>query len=359
MMIFLWIALIGSSAALAQGTVVATGSTKIRTEIPHPDNATNHRLSEWLAQSGTHGLLVWQDGKVIFEKYQFGFHSESRFLLWSGAKSILSALVGRAVLQEKLKLDDSVCAHMPETKSLAHPKMCEIQIQDLLYWRSGLAWNESYERSPLQSDIVNILYGNGAHRVLPSILSKPIRYSAGSRYSYSSADSNLLAHILQNVWKNDPKFPWTELFEPLGMSSAVVEKDHDNLYLFSSFAYLNMNDSLRFAELFYRDGVWKNQNFLPEGFVASLLELPQRHQNSTQPEHHYERAAGHWWRPSQALRKSYPHWGDAYWASGHWGQKIAIFPSQKTIVIRFGDDRVGQPFRLETLGGLLGWVAPQ
>ena len=69
----------------------------------------------------------------------------------------------------------------------------------------------------------------------------------GTRFRYSSGDSNVLAAALRGMVGEQAyaDYPWTALFEPLGIHSAVWERDGAGTFVGSSYAYLSARDLAR------------------------------------------------------------------------------------------------------------------
>ena len=53
----------------------------------------------------TRALVIVQGGRIVFERYGDGYTRDTRLISWSMAKSITQALVGAAVLQERVAID--------------------------------------------------------------------------------------------------------------------------------------------------------------------------------------------------------------------------------------------------------------
>lgn len=71
-------------------------------------------IDDFLARQRIMGLLIIQDGKILVERYQYGRKPTDRFVSFSMAKSITSMLVGAALQDGKLSLDDKVTQYVPE-----------------------------------------------------------------------------------------------------------------------------------------------------------------------------------------------------------------------------------------------------
>ena len=54
-------------------------------------------ISDWIKSSGTTGLVVLANGKLVFEDYYQGNDAQSQAISWSVGKSFVSALIGFAL----------------------------------------------------------------------------------------------------------------------------------------------------------------------------------------------------------------------------------------------------------------------
>jgi hypothetical protein len=100
----------------------------------------------------TRAILVAQDGRIVAERYAPGFDKTTRFPGWSMTKSVLNALIGILVGENRLSLTDR--ALMPDWDG-TDPR-ASITLHDLLRMRSGLAFSEVYEN--LSSDVIEMLF---------------------------------------------------------------------------------------------------------------------------------------------------------------------------------------------------------
>ncbi len=174
--------------------------------------------------ANTEGAVVQVDGKVVYERYAAGYDATNRHLTYSVSKSVGSALIGIAVEQGVLALADSACRYVPPPSG-ADPTLCETTVLDLLQMTSGLKWDESYD-DPTVSNVLPMLYGNEPDMGL-YVASRPREWKAGSKWRYSSGDSNLLARALRGALGDKDMRAWAteHLFAPVGLTSALVESD--------------------------------------------------------------------------------------------------------------------------------------
>lgn len=297
------------------------------------------RKTEVKAQRRTRALIVLHQGRLVGERYAPGFGPNSRLEGWSMAKSVLSALVGIRVGQEKLALEQT--GLLPEWSASDDPRS-QIALRNLLRMDSGLEWVESY--TDVTGDPATMLFGApGAAAVAAR---RPAIDEPGATWSYSSGTSNIVSQVLRRSFDSDEDywgFPRQALFGPLGMRSAVFELDPSGTFVGSSFLWATARDWARFGLLYAQDGVWEGERILPEGWVAATLEPA--------PAARRGQYGLHWWlnRGKEGRRRFAELPEDLFWADGFEGQLLAVFPTQQLVVVRLGCTKDDRLFRGEDL----------
>lgn len=285
----------------------------------------------------TDALLVIRDGEIVYERYAGVTTADTPHLTWSISKSILASVLGVAFGVGRFRLDDPVAKFYAPFQ--AHP---DIRIKDLLNWASGLDWQEDYEYAPLNSSVVAMLYTRGRSDMAGFTARHSSFAPPGTTYRYSSGDSNVLAAALKNMVGAQayPDYPWTALFEPLGIRSAVWEMDAEGTFVGSSYVYMTARDLARVGLLMQRGGRWQTHQLLPKAWVEFTL-TPFTGQDAQADG---EVAGGHWWLNRSSAGSVQP-WPDAppdtFAALGHWGQALYVLPSERLVVVRYADDRDG------------------
>lgn len=309
--------------------------------FPARDDATRRGVR-------TDALLVIRDGVLVYERYAGPTQADTPHLVWSVSKSLLATLLGVAYGEGRFTLDAPVAQYYPPFAK--HPG---IKIGHLLNWASGLAWQEDYEYAPLQSSVVAMLYTRGRADMAAFAAAHDADALPGTRFRYSSGDSNVLAAALKGMLGAEAyaDYPWTALFEPLGITSAVWERDAAGTFVGSSYAYLTARDLARVGLLMQRDGRWRERQLLPKAWVDF---------NRTAFANYPPQAAlpgeavpgGQWWLNADMPGAAKP-WpdvpGDAFAALGHWGQGLYVLPTQKLVIVRYADDRDGSTSHNELL----------
>ena len=285
-------------------------------------------------------VVVIRDGELIYEHYAGPTRAETPHLSWSVSKSLLASVLGVAYGEGRFKLDEPVARYYPAFAG--HPN---VQLDHLLHWASGLAWQEDYEYAPLKSSVVAMLYTRGRGDMAGFAAKHPLDAVPGKRFRYSSGDTNVLSAALRGMVGEQAyaDYPWTALFEPLGIRSAVWETDAAGTYVGSSYSYLTARDLARVGLLMQRGGRWGDRQLLPTDWVAfNRTPFADYQPDPAKPGDAVP--GGHWWLNAQVRGAAKP-WPDvpedAFAALGHWGQALYVLPSEKLVIVRYADDRDG------------------
>lgn len=294
----------------------------------------------------TDAMLVLHQGAVFYERYARGYEHDTPHLAWSVTKTITQLLTGVAVAQGAVKIEDSICAHLQN--SPIPDGRCAITIQNLLEFSSGFDWREDYEggKSRQDSSVIAMLYGQGKQDMAGFVLEQDLADPPGVAYRYSTGDSTLLLSTIDGAMR--PRFgqdyPWTVLFDPLGIKDMTIEQDQAHHYVGGAYSFAPPEEWARIGFFLLNDGCWNDARILPEGWVAAATTPSGPFKNKRYDDLPDEEQGRQLWlnRPIPGVRDQKP-WpnvpDDAYSAIGHWGQFIAVIPSRDIVIIRSGDDR--------------------
>jgi len=281
--------------------------------------------------------VVVHRGRIVRERYGhqpdtvFGpggpVDRDTTLISWSMAKSITHALVGILVndgrIESQIDLDSPV--NVPEW---SNSPRATITMGDLLRMRDGLDFVEDYvvdESGHARSDVIAMLFGDGAADVAGYARSRPSLHAPGSTWSYSSGTTNIICSLLgELVGGQDQMRAVIEdrLFAPLGMTSAVPRFDDAGTFIGSSYVYATARDFARFGHLYLCGGRWGDRQVVPESWVDSVHDM-----HAVDPEngHGY---SWHWWnwnsRPETMA------------ALGYEGQRIIVDPTRDLVVVHLG-----------------------
>ena len=277
--------------------------------------------NEPLTPKRTRAVVVVQNGWVIAERYAQGIQPDMPLIGWSMSKSITHALIGRAI-QEGL-LDPGKPPKVPEWSDPQDPRQ-RISLDQLLRMNSGLAFEES--TGTLNSDLVRMLTQEADMAGFAA--SQPLSKKPGKKWSYSSGTTNILSRILRHTIDDDQRywsFPRQALFEPLGMTTAVLESDNSGTLVGSSLAWASGRDWARFGQLYLDHGRWNGKQLLP----ANWVERARTASRGSKGEY-----GAHWWLSRRKSRRDLPK--DSFSAEGYQGQLLLVAPSHRAVIVRLG-----------------------
>jgi CubicO group peptidase (beta-lactamase class C family) len=285
----------------------------------------------------THGVVIIYKGKLVAEAYGDGFGPDTKHISWSLAKSITSALVGRAV---QLGLIEDIDAPMPGVFDDGDPRAA-ITWRQWITMTDGLDYQEDAGGEFETFDAIRMMFGSGRFDIIRFIRDEfPLAHRPGTVWNYSTAGFDAVGRGLQHVHEvtlvcSDADNPCNEalsdrdrmdwgkaffdaiLFDRIGMD-AQPEFDPAGTYLGGSNVWASARDYAKFGYLYLRDGVWDGERLLPEGWVDQT--------RSRVPGSNVDFYGMGFWLT--------PVWEDAFYAQGHEGQTIWIVPSRDLVIVR-------------------------
>jgi CubicO group peptidase (beta-lactamase class C family) len=328
------------------GARIAAGDAKHRPlggdvqplESAQTRGALNRRLSAALDDAfsepdparprRTRAVVVLHHGHIVGERYAADVGPHTPMLGWSLTKSVMNALVGVLVKQGRLARDTPVL--MEAWRAPGDPRR-RIRVEHLLQMSSGLEFNEDMA-DPL-ADVSRMLLRErdmAAFAADKALVAEP-----GSRWQYSSGNTNILAGFLRSALGDGAyyRFPREALFDRLGMGAAVLEADVSGTFVGSSYMYATAREWARFGLLYLQDGVWGGERVLPEGWV--------RYTRTPAPADPQRAYGAHFWLriPQEYRRGDGGVPDDAFHAVGHEGQFVTIVPSHAAVIVRLGRTR--------------------
>jgi len=276
-------------------------------------NTTNDAL-------GTIAYVIIKNDSIWFENYYGGFNEDSKSNSFSMAKSYVSGLMGKAIMEGKIKsLDQPVGDYFLEFSEGLAAKMT---VGDLSSMSSGTNWDEAYY-SPL-SITTRAYFDDNLEKV---VLGLNVVDEPGQAFKYASGDTQMLAMVIEKATGKKLYNYLTESFwKPLGCENATLwqldSEEHDLVKAYCCIAS-NAKDFARFGKLYKDYGKWNGKQLLDSVFVAK--SITPRFKES--PEYGYG-----WW-----LKK---HIGkDFFMMRGHLGQYVIVQPEDNVIIVRLGHQK--------------------
>ncbi|WP_163715897.1 serine hydrolase domain-containing protein [Mangrovibacterium lignilyticum] len=293
-------------------------------DIPKLNHAVAKVMSDSIPFKGTFALMVVYKGQAVAEVYRNDFTRNTRFLGWSMGKSFVNTLVG---IREKQGMIDINAPLSFSTWDAGDPR--QITTNNLMHMNSGLEWDESYGTL---SDVTVMLHKEGD--MASYALEHDVAYPADSVWAYSSGTTNIACLALRQTFASDAdywRFPREQLFNKIGMRSAVLEMDASGTFVGSSYVYATLRDYARFGLLYLKNGNWLGEQILPDNWV-SYTTTPAKGSDGNY--------GAFFWLNLSGDQPDAP--ADTYMSKGHDGQFIIIIPSKDLVVVRTGYSKKGE-----------------
>ena len=270
--------------------------------------------------NGTIAYVIIKNDSIWFENYYDGFNENSQSNSFSMAKSYVSGLMGKAIMEGHIKsLDQPVSDFLPTFNEGLAAKMT---VGDLSSMASGTNWDEKYY-SPL-SITTRAYFDDDLEKVM---LGLKVPNEPGKSFKYSSGDTQMLAMIIEKATGNKLYDYLTESFwKPLNSENPTLwqvdSEGHDLVKAYCCIAS-NAKDFARFGKLYKDHGKWNGKQILDSTFVAKSLK----------PVHSDGEMYGYGWWLKTIGDKHF------FMMRGHLGQYVIVEPNDNVIIVRLGHSK--------------------
>ena len=276
------------------------------------------KLKELNDERKTKSFLVIKNDSILFEKYYDGHKQTDISNSFSVAKSIVTSMMGKAIMEGKIKgLDQPVSDFFEEYKN---GFASELTVGDLASMSSGMKWNEKYY------SVINITSESYFTDDLRSvILGQEIENKPGKGFRYSSGDTQLLAMIIEKATGTSlSNYLSKKFWGPMGAENlALWQIDSEESGMEKAYCCIaaTARDFARFGKLYIDKGKWGDTEILDSSFV----ELSLNPVFDDSPFYGYG-----WWLYEYEGKK-------VFTMNGHRGQFVISFPDENIIIVRQGD----------------------
>ena len=276
-------------------------------------------LEQLHKQIGTVAFLIIKNDSIWHESYYDGFDKNSKSNSFSMAKSIVSASLGKAIMEGKIKsLNQLVSDFFPEFKE---GKAAKMTVGDLSSMASGLNWDEAYY-SPF-SITTRAYFTDELSKVILGLkgVDEP-----GQKYKYLSGNTQLLAMVIEKATGESlPNYVSKNFWKPMGAENDALWQTDKKGGIVKAFCCIasDARDFARFGKLYKQYGKWNGKQLLDSTFIAK--SITPRFKAS--PEYGYG-----WWLSDYKGKK-------IFYMRGHLGQYVIVIPEDELIIVRLGNEK--------------------
>jgi CubicO group peptidase (beta-lactamase class C family) len=300
--------------------------------------AIAEHMNSYTTMDKVRAIIVNVDGRTRFERYFSSSADESRSI-FSVTKSVASTLVGIAISEGRLRLDEPLSQMLPGYAAQMKPSVARVTLRQLLTHTAGFTdtFDLTDDKMLTSPDWVRYIL---AHQ----------DYAPGTAWHYSDHGAHLLAPILvQATGQSVLDYARAKLFDPLGIVTRpgaepyfdpqavppAYEKarfawpiDPQRFHMTEALIKLRPRDMATLGQLFLQAGQWNGRRVVPAAWVAQATTaqagkaFPFFEVGEFNPTNY----GYFWWvEPTTGLA--------AYYAWGFGGQVVEVVPSLHLVIV--------------------------
>lgn len=261
----------------------------------------------------TIAFVIIKNDSIWYEQYAEGYGPDSKTNSFSMAKSVVSALLGKAIMQGYIKsLNQPVSDFFPQFDP-------RLKVGDLASMASGLNWEENYY-SPFSMTARAYFDENIRQQIMNLKVTDP----PGQEFEYLSGNTQLLGMVLERATEKTLSNYLSESFwKPLGMENdALWQLDGEESGMEKAYCCIasNARDFARLGKLYKNYGTWNGKQVLDSAYIAKSIQ--PRFEDT--PHYGY----GLWLEKINGQ--------EIFYMRGIHGQYVIVVPQDDLIVIRLG-----------------------
>lgn len=333
--------LVACTAAPTEETSPSRSVSGYSVAPPSPPDADFDAVERDLTRALTEGdpvlghvrsVLVSVAGETVIEYYHQRT-ADDHAHVWSVTKSVISVLVGIAVDEGLLQVDQTLAELLPEHASVMTEAQKTITLQQLLTMTAGFPAEDGGLSAEAEDTVqLMLLYG---------LMDEP-----GVTFSYSNSSAHLVAAVLRRaVDRPILDYAREKLFDPLGIDTSPAWEgvdlgpaggfdgagfawatDRSGVHMGPWGLKLTSPDLVKLGELCLNDGRWQGKELVSSDWVrASTWNQLNSDQQGSGGAYGY-----FWW---VADIEDHP----AFIAMGSYFQRIYVIPARQTVIVVTAD----------------------
>jgi len=325
-----------------------------RVSTPEEQGMSSEKLVDMLAyyeeqraedsEIAIDSISIVRNGCLVADVYLNPLYpADTRHVIHSCTKSVMSALIGIAIEQGHIESVDVPVVDFFADKDIeiTDQRMAEVTLKDLLTMQTGIRSQDSY------------LYGwRGLFEAMATddwvayTLSLPMDVEPGTRFDYSNLSSFLLSAIISETTGMDTlSYARENLFDRLGIEDVQWETSPQGIGVGFARMWLRPHDMAKFGMLYLQQGQWDGKQIVPAAWVEESLTphaYPKNYHDILDEHGRKDWEASQTnWVSAKFLRPfsdgyGYQWWldrGGAYNALGTSGQYIMVAPEENLVVV--------------------------
>lgn len=289
-------------------------------------------------------ITIVRNGYIVADIYLNPlFPKNTKHMIHSCTKSIMSALIGIAVEEGYIEDVDVLVLDILELKNIENvdARIKTLTLKYLLAMQTGLHSQDSY-----------LYQWKGLFKMQTTddwteyILNLPMEAEPGTRFDYSNMASFLLSAIIKKTTDMDTiSFAREHLFDPLEIKDIQWEKSPMGIDIGWARMWLKPHDMAKIGLLYLQKGRWESQQIIPARWIEESLtahSFPKKYRYVYNEKGKVDRmTSGGIWMFTNLARPFADGYGYQWWldksgmysAVGVGGQFIMVVPKENLVVV--------------------------
>lgn len=265
-----------------------------------------------------HSLMMVRNGEVFLDAYFYPYDGSTYHDMASVTKSVMTTLIGIAVDQGKIDLDEPMLSFFPDrTIANLDARKERITVRHMVSMTSGFRCIARPSEVTLEEMMASPDWVQFA-------LDRPMAAEPGTRFVYDSPGMHLLSAILQEATgMTAMEYARENLFEPLGITDVHWVVDPQGIYRGSGALSLHPRDAAKLGLLFLYQGRWEEKEIISSDWIAEATTK----QVETGLDYSEDYGYG-WWISREELV--------FFRADGSGGQRILVIPPMNLVLVTTG-----------------------
>ena len=275
--------------------------------------SVDERIEKWVVKSDTEALLIFKEGRVLYETYSPESDKGRSINGMSMVKNIIAILIGIAIDEERiLSKHDDVRLYLPE---LTLEDGETLSIRDLLNHKSGIKENPF--------SIYSTLKGQTLEEGLTAFI-----FASDREFTYKNTNYHILSLVLTRIYQKPlSKIIEEKLWQPLRLSEGRIIDSAGYCCLFAT-----ARSWLALGQLYLDEGRYKGTQIVSNEWIDNMLT------DKEHPDRFFVQATGRTVGNSYGyhIYHGLPGYPDYFWIEGMGLQVLLINPEAKIIIVRLG-----------------------
>lgn len=263
-------------------------------------------------------ITVIRNGYLVLDASLFPYRQDSKHIIHSCTKSIVSILIGIAIDQDFIEgIQTPVLEFFPDrTVSNLDSDKKSLTLENLLTMTSGLECRDSYL---YRWSGLNEM--RGSDDWVQFMLDLPMEAAPGTKFEYCNGASFLLSAIItETTGMSSNEFAEINLFTPLGISDLSWPINPQGINIGWGELRMLPQDMAKIGYLYLNGGEWDGEQIVPTTWVE---DSTRKYISAT-----LEDGYGYqWWVDNSGV----------YLALGYAGQFIFVVPEKELVVVFTSD----------------------